>query len=81
MTEENYQKALVLFEFCRMIKPDDGQTLTFLGAIYDGLGEKELALETFKQAFEADPRDQWYKYCYALMEQGGKGAQKEVRFN
>lgn len=76
--QEDYPKALVLLEFCNAIKPDDGHTLTCLGVLYSGVGEKEKALETFRKAFEADPRDQWYKYCAALMEQRSEGAQKEV---
>ena len=79
INEENYPKALVLLEFCNAIKPDDGNTLTCLGTLYGGIGEKEKALETFRKAFEADPRDQWYRYCYALMEQRTEGAQKEVQ--
>ena len=78
INEENYPKALVLLEFCNAIKPDDGNTLTCLGTLYGGIGEKEKALETFRKAFEADPRDQWYRYCYALMEQRSEGVQEEV---
>ena len=77
--KEDYPQALVLLEFCNAIKPDDGHTLTCLGLLYNGVGEKEKALETFRKAFEADPRDQWYKYCCALMEQRTEGAQKEVQ--
>ena len=77
--QENYPEALVLLEFCNTIKPDDGNTLTCLGVLYNGIGQKERALETFRKAFEADPRDQWYKYCCALMEQRTAGAQKEVQ--
>lgn len=76
--QENYAEALVLLEFCNAIKPNDGQTLTFLGVLYDGIGDKELALETYKKAFEADPRDQWYKYTYALLEQRTEEGQKEA---
>ena len=74
--QEKYADALALLEFCRAIKPNDGQTLTFLGVLYEGVGEKALALETFKQAFEADPRDQYYKYVYALLEQRTEEGQK-----
>ena len=74
--QEKYADALALLEFCHAIKPNDGQTLTFLGVLYEGIGEKTLALETFKQAFEADPRDQYYKYVYALLEQRTEEGQK-----
>lgn len=76
--QENYAEALVLLEFCNAIKPNDGQTLTFLGVLYDGIGEKELALETYRKAFEADPRDQWYKYTFALLERRTEDGQKEA---
>lgn len=65
---EQYSDALALLLFCNAIKPGDGTTLCFLGVIYDGLNQKELALDMFRQAYEADPRDQWYKYSNALLE-------------
>ncbi|MBR4564579.1 MAG: hypothetical protein IKO26_09025 [Paludibacteraceae bacterium] len=67
--EERYADAYALLEFCRMLKPDDGTTLTFLGVLYDGAGQPQLALETYRKAFETDPRDQWYKYSTALLAQ------------
>ena len=73
-----YPEALVLLEFCHMIKPDDGQTLTFLAILYDGIGQKKRALETFKKAFEADPRDQWERYCSVLMDMQTKEAAEEA---
>lgn len=66
LEQANYPEALVLLEFCDAIKPNDGQTLTYLGALYEGMGKKEQALETFRQAFAADPRDSWYRYVNAL---------------
>ena len=66
LEQADYPKALVLLEFCGAIKPNDGQTLTYIGALYEGMGKKEQALETFRQAFEADPRDSWYRYVNAL---------------
>ena len=80
IAQEQYPEALVLLEFCRMIKPNDGQTLTFLAILYNGMGQKERALQTFKEAFEASPRDQWQKYSYMLLDQrtpeGIKAAQE-----
>ena len=69
VTEERFADAYALLEFCHMIKPDDGTTLTFLGVLYDGMGQKEKAIEMYRQAFEAAPRDQWYKYTEALLAQ------------
>lgn len=76
--EENFPKALVLLEFCHAIKPNDGQTLGYLGIIYNGLGKKELALDTYRQAFEADPRDQWYRYTNALKELHTEEGEREA---
>lgn len=66
LAQEKYDEGLVLLEFCRLIKPNDGQTLTFLAILYDAMGQKERAMETFRLAFEADPHDQWARYAYAL---------------
>ena len=76
--EEDFPKALVLLEFCHAIKPNDGQTLGYLGIIYNGLGKKELALDTYRQAFEADPRDQWYRYTNALKELHTEEGEREA---
>lgn len=67
--EGRYADGYALLEFCRMLKPNDGRTLTFLGVLYNGIGAKEKAKETYRQAFEADPRDQWYRYADALLAQ------------
>ena len=76
--QERYPDALVLLEFCRLIKPDDGQTLTFLAIMYEAIGQQERAMETYRLAFEADPRDQWKRYYYALREQRTPEAYKEA---
>ena len=76
--QERYPDALVLLEFCRLIKPDDGQTLTFLAIMYEAIGQQERAMETYRLAFEADPRDQWKRYYYALREQRTPEAHKEA---
>jgi len=65
--EERYADALVLLEFCDAINPHDGTTLAFLGILYDGIGQTDLALDTYRRAFEADPRDQWMRYSHALL--------------
>lgn len=56
ITEERYIDAYALLEFCTMIKPEDGQTLYFLGVIYQGLGQKEKAFETFQKAYAVQPK-------------------------
>ena len=78
ITEERFADAYVLLEFCHMIKPDDGTTLMFLGVMYEGMGRKDRALETFRLAFEAAPRDQWYKYSEALLAQRTEEGNKEA---
>jgi len=65
--KEQYDEALALLEFCRAIKPNDGHTLTYLGLIYQGMGQENRALKTFQEAFEADPYDQWYQYSRLLL--------------
>lgn len=68
VTEERFADAYVLLQFCNAINPNDGQTLTFLGILYQGLGDEQRALEAFKKAFEIAPRDQWFKYSTALLD-------------
>jgi tetratricopeptide (TPR) repeat protein len=75
---DRYTEALVLLEFCRMINPNDGQTLTFLAILYDGLGQKERSMNTFRQAFEADPAVQWNRYSFALLEQKTEAGVREA---
>lgn len=69
LEEENYPKALVLFEFCDAIKPNDGKTLEYLGILYHAMRQEDRAMDAFKRAFEADPRDCWYRYSSALLEE------------
>lgn len=56
ITEERYADAYALLEFCTMIKPEDGQTLYFLGVIYQGLGQMESAYKTFEKAYSVQPK-------------------------
>ena len=56
ITEERYTDAYALLEFCTMIKPEDGQTLYFLGVIYQGLGQMERAYKTFEKAYSVQPK-------------------------
>ena len=78
MEHGDYPKALVLFEFCDAIKPNDGKTLEYLGMLYLGMGQEERAMDAFKRAFEADPRDCWYRYSSALLEQKTEEAMVEA---
>ena len=67
--EQRFADAYALLEFCQMLKPNDGQTLTFLGVVYRGIGKEEEANEAFKKAYEADPANQWQNYLEPLKEQ------------
>lgn len=78
MEHGDYPKALVLFEFCDAIKPNDGKTLDYLGILYLGMGQEERAMDAFKRAFEANPRDCWYRYSSALLEQKTEEAMVEA---
>ncbi|MBR4500129.1 MAG: hypothetical protein IKP11_06290 [Paludibacteraceae bacterium] len=78
MEHGDYPKALVLFEFCDAIKPNDGKTLEYLGMLYLGMGQESRAMDAFKRAFEADPRDCWYRYSSALLEQKTEEAMVEA---
>ena len=69
LEEDDFPKALVLFEFCDAIKPNDGKTLEFLGILYHAMRQEDRAMDAFKRAFEADPRDCWYRYSSALLEE------------
>lgn len=76
--EKRYSDAYTLLEFCRMINPNDAQTLSFLGVIYNGIGQKARALETYKQAFEIAPADQWFRYSDLLLKSGTKTDREEA---
>ena len=78
MEHRDYPKALVLFEFCDAIHPNEGKTLEYLGILYLGMGQEERAMDAFKRAFEADPRDCWYRYSSALLEQKTEEAMVEA---
>ena len=78
IAEENYDEAYMLLEFCRMLKPDDGQTLQFLGVIYESTHQPELAKATYKQAFEVAPRDQWRRYAEWLQQEESSYAAPEA---
>jgi tetratricopeptide (TPR) repeat protein len=78
LDHERYSDALVLLEFCKMLNPDDGTTLGTLGVLYDGLHQKDRAMEMFRLAYETDPRDQWYRYSQALLGQRNETSFREA---
>ena len=50
---ERYADAYVLLQFCNELKPNDAQTLYYLGVMYQGLGKQQESLETFERAYRA----------------------------
>ena len=54
--QERYSDAYALIQFCLMIKPDDGQTLYYLGVIYAGLQQEARAQEYFERAYQSMPK-------------------------
>ena len=69
LSKEQYDQAYALLEFCRMLKPNDGQTLAYLGMMYEGLKMPDQAMPLFKQAYEADPNGQWENYLERSLRQ------------
>ena len=78
ITEARYPEAYTYLQFCNMINPADGQTLTFLGVLYQAVGQNELAMEAYRKAFEVAPRDQWFKYSAALLDQRTEESTQEA---
>lgn len=66
IVEEQYDKAYVLLKFCHALNPEDGTTMAFLGIIEQGIGNEMRGLMYLREAFEADPYDQWFQYAKAL---------------
>ena len=67
--EERYADAYALLQFCNAIKPDDPQTLTFMGVLYQGIGDEIRANDAFKRAYELAPDDCWQRYLEPLKQQ------------
>lgn len=78
LTEQRYADAYLLLGFCNSIKPNDGQVLSSLGAIYTGMEQKERAFEAYKKAYETDPKDQWFKYSAVLIDRHEPGDLEEA---
>ena len=64
--EHRFADAYTLLEFCHALNPNDPQTLAYLGIIYRGIGKEPQAMDMFKQAYEADPNNQWQNYLEPL---------------
>ena len=78
ITEERYTDAFALLHFCEALNPEDAATLDNLGAMYDAMKKQEQAMSYYRRAFQTDPRDHWYRYYNALMEQRTPATQKEA---
>ena len=66
ITDERYQEAFALLQFCNTIKPDDAKTLSFLGVIYESLHKEDIAKEFYKKAYEVDPVNNWQNWLEPL---------------
>lgn len=66
ITDERYQEAFTLLQFCNTIKPDDAKTLSFLGVIYESLHKEDIAKEFYKKAYEVDPANNWQNWLEPL---------------
>lgn len=78
IVEERYGDAYVLLKFCNAINPEDGTTLCFLGILEQGIGNSLKGLILMRDAFEADPYDQWYQYSKELMDMHSPSATAEA---
>lgn len=65
---EQYDKALILLDFCEQIHPQDGTTKDYLGAIYNAMGNTSRAQKYFRQAYECAPQDCWQRYTELLLQ-------------
>lgn len=49
--EERYPEAYTLLQFCDAIKPNDAQTLYYIGVMYQVLGKQQEYIATLEQAY------------------------------
>ena len=56
--QERYPDAYSLLQFCNAIKPNDAQTLYYLGVMYGGLGRPDDALEVWEQSYRLEPTNE-----------------------
>lgn len=54
--QERYADAYALLQFCHALKPDDAQTLLYLGIMYQGLGKKEETIAAYEEAYRAQKK-------------------------
>ena len=54
--EERYTEAYALLQFCQALDPSDGQTIYYLGILYQGMQQTDKAQEYFNRAYQAMPR-------------------------
>ena len=56
--QERYPEAYSLLQFCNALKPNDAQTLYYLGVMYGGLGRPEEALDVWEQSYRLEPTNE-----------------------
>ena len=53
---EQYPEAYVLLQFCHELKPDDAQTLHYLGVMYQALGKQQESVKAYEDAYRAQKK-------------------------
>lgn len=56
--QERYPEAYTLLQFCNALKPDDAQTLYYLGVMYNGLSRPDEALAAWEKAYRLSPKNE-----------------------
>lgn len=65
LEHEEYSRAYMLLRRCESINPYDGQTHEYLGLLNNAIGQKEVALSHFEQAYQNEP-SLWKSYVQAM---------------
>ena len=76
--QERYADAYVQLQMCEQLKPEDGATQSFLGTMYDAMGDNERALAAYERAFRSNPHDYWKRYTAALLDQQTDAARRQA---
>ena len=53
---ERYPEAYALLQFCHALKPDDAQTLYYLGIMYQGMGKKAETVAAYEEAYRVQKK-------------------------
>ncbi len=70
LDQEEYDRALVLLDFCEKLNPYDGLTKSNLGRLYAALGREKDAEQALEEAFTLAPKDCWEPFADFLLHKG-----------